>query len=196
MTSTKAITVDLAKIDYNAGEPYLHLNISAPYSYTFSQVHITVCTPKKAETYWNVIDNDIIGKKSARTGIKLSDLFENGDYQYSIFKIYLKAVPSQVATKTESLEISYESQIERELWVSDVHGIYRFLIDELLNSSDCSDISNEVIQKYLLLYGHQQALSEQDLPTAMEFFTLMHQGFTKCNNFSRTVSNCGCYDKQ
>lgn len=186
MTSTKAITVDLAKIDYNAGEPYLHLNISAPYSYTFSQVHITVCTPKKADTYWNVIDDDIIGKKNARTGIKLSDLFENGDYQYSIFKIYLKATSS-----TEG-----NNPLTRELWVSDVHGIYRFLIDELLNSSDCSDISNEVIQKYLLLYGHQQALSEQDLPTAMEFFTLMHQGFTKCNNFSRTVSNCGCYDKQ
>lgn len=195
MTNTQAITVDLAKIDYNAGEPYLHLNISAPHSYTFSQVHITVCTPKKEETYWNVIDNTIIGKKSAVTGIKLSDLFDDGNYQYSIFKIYLKAVPSYTAEKAANPEILYKPQIERELWVSDVHGVYRFLIDELLNSDDCSDISNEVIQKYLLLYGHQQALSEQDLSTAMEFFTLMHQGFTKCNNFSRTVSNCGCYGK-
>lgn len=195
MTNTQAITVDLAKIDYNAGEPYLHLNISAPHSYTFSQVHITVCTPKKEETYWNVIDNNIIGQKSARTGIKLSDLFDDGNYQYSIFKIYLKATPSYTAEKAANPEILYKPQIERELWVSDVHGVYRFLIDELLNSDDCSDISNEVIQKYLLLYGHQQALSEQDLSTAMEFFTLMHQGFTKCNNFSRTVSNCGCYGK-
>ena len=50
--------------------------------------------------------------------------------------------------------------INRELWVSDVHDVHHYFLNELLSVDKCEPLSDELIKKYLILYGHQQALSE------------------------------------
>lgn len=188
--SEKAISVSLAKIDYDCGEPYIHLIASAPYDFVFSGLKITVCTPEKQDTHWSIIDDsELIGKKHIHTRIQLSNLFDKNNYTPSIFKLILSAEPCGEDNVTEEVE-------PRHLWLSDVHGIYKYFIDELMNTNKCTEISNDMIQKYLLLYGHQQALSEYDFSTAMEFFALMHKGFSKCGNYNKLESNCGCYDRR
>lgn len=183
----KAISISLAKIDYDYGEPHLHLIASAPSDFTFNSLTIIICTPDKEEKQYAVYeDPQIIGQKRIRAIIPLSQFFESGKYIPSIYKLIL--------TAENNIDPSEEID-PRELWLSDVHGIYRYFIDELMSIDKCTEISNDLIQKYLLLYGHQQALSEQEFSIAMEFFTLMHKGFSKCENTNKTV-NCGCYDRR
>ena len=54
------------------------------------------------------------------------------------------------------------------------------------------DIDDSLIKKYLILYGHQQALQAGDLEVAKELFLLMNKGFSKCGNANVKSVNCGC----
>jgi len=132
----KAISVSLAKIDYDFGEPYIHLIASAPNGFAFTYMHITVCTPNKPETYWNIVDDSISGQRGLMTRIKLSDFFED-KYEPSIFKVILE-VSSIDPNNIEEVPA-------RELWLSDVHGIYRYLIDSLMNTDECAGMSDDLI---------------------------------------------------
>ena len=53
----------------------------------------------------------------------------------------------------------------------------------------CTEISDEAIRKYLLLYGHQSALTCGDDEVAERYFILINKCFDKCGS---SKSNCGC----
>ena len=52
-----------------------------------------------------------------------------------------------------------------------------------------------MLQKYLVLYGHEKALQAGDTDVAKELFKVMHKGFKKCGSFERSDINCGCHDR-
>lgn len=178
-----AISVGLAKVDYDLGKPYIHLIISAPYNHVFTQLMITVCTPGKEETYWHIPDTDVIGQQSCVARIPLSELFE-GKYIPSIFKVQIKA---------ENVE-GLTDPLTRELWLSDVQNIYQGMLSGLMGIyEDCTEISDDLIKQYLLLFGHQQALAEQDWDNAWDLFKLLQKNFSKCGQ-STSKNTCGCHD--
>lgn len=77
---------------------------------------------------------------------------------------------------------------------SDVNKAYRCMLDELLVAEgSCEDaVSDEVIRKYLLLYGHQAALSVEDLEYAQIYFKLIGKCFNSCGASNRPGCGCGC----
>ena len=83
---------------------------------------------------------------------------------------------------------------------SDVNYAYRCMIDDLfmneITKDSCEDvISDEVIRKYLILYGHQAALATEDLETAEMYFKLIGSCFNRpgCGSDGRTPGSCcGC----
>lgn len=76
---------------------------------------------------------------------------------------------------------------------SDVNYAYRCMLDDLLQMNNlcdpCVEISDEAIRKYLILYGHQAALSCGDDEVAERYFKLIGNCFSNCGE---RVSNCGC----
>jgi hypothetical protein len=69
------------------------------------------------------------------------------------------------------------------------------MMDGLMDTDKCAGVSDDVVKKYLMLYGHQQALQAREIEIAKEYFKLMYNGFSKCGSVSRSGSNCGCHDR-
>lgn len=178
----KAISVSLAKIDYDLGKPYIKIIADCPSGYEFTLFHITVHMMENGGWVTKYFDASqvLAGQSNASMTLPVSSLPDVSGP--AIYEIELKA---------EDLT-SYEEVFDK-LILSDVYYVYRDLLDGLLSSDRCDPLSDELIKKYLILYGHQQALQE-DLDIAKELFKLLHNNFTKCGNSGRIV-NCGCHDK-
>lgn len=72
---------------------------------------------------------------------------------------------------------------------SDVNYAYKCMLKDLLELTDpCPEISDELVRKYLLLYGHQAAMSSKDFEIAEEFFRHIVNCFGNCPGYSP----CGC----
>lgn len=188
--SEKAISISLAKIDYDFDEPYIKIIADCPSGYRFTNMTITVQMPNGNK--WIEKDFDasklIAGKDDVVLNIPVSVLEGvEGPAMY-----YIKLVAKLI--KGEEPENPCEelpAVIETDIYLSDVHGVYRCLLDGLLHADPCEGVSNEVIKNYLILYGHQAALADGDLKNAKELYKLLHKCFSKCGNIERT-SKCNC----
>lgn len=180
--SEKAISVSLAKIDYDLGQPYIKMIADCPSGYEFTLFHISVhmIQDGKWVTKYFDVSPAIAGQDKTAMSFPIHYLPEVSGP--AIYELELKA---------EHLT-TYE-EIFDKLILSDVYYVYRDLLDGLLSTDRCNPLSDELIKKYLILYGHQQALQE-DFDVAKELFKLLHSNFTKCGDSSRTV-NCGCHDR-
>lgn len=181
----KAISISLAKIDYDLGQPYIKIIADCPYDYTFTGFFITVLIPteKDWEEYRYDASAVVETQKRIIAPFPVSALSDVAD-RPAIYQIKL------IAEDADGL------QITDELLLSDAHHIYRYLLDHLLNTSTCTEVSDDALQKYLVLYGHEKALQAGDLDVAKDLFKIMHKGFKKCGGFERSSINCGCYDKR
>lgn len=81
---------------------------------------------------------------------------------------------------------------------SDVNFAYRCMLDDLLQEScgcSCPQVSDEAVRKYLILYGHQAALTTGDDEVAEVYFKLLSNCFNRCGNNERSGAphkGCGC----
>lgn len=180
----KAISVSLAKIDYDLGQPYIKIIADCPYDHTFIGFFISVLIPteKDWEEYRYDASTAVAGQKKLIAPFPISALSDVRN-RPAIYQIRLIA------------EDSSGLQITDDLVLSDANYIYRYLLDGLLDEGKCVDISDEMLQKYLVLYGHEKALQAGDIDVAKELFRVMHKGFKKCGGFERSDINCGCHDR-
>jgi hypothetical protein len=185
MMPNKAISVSLAKIDYDLGKPYIKIIADCPYDHTFVGFFISVLIP--TNTDWEEYRYDasmaVAGRKKLIAPYFPVSALPDVNDRPAIYQIRLIA------------EDSTGLQIIDDLVLSDVHYIYRYLLDSLLNESTCTEISDDMLQKYLILYGHEKALQAGDIDVAKELFKVMHKGFKKCGSFERSNINCGCHDR-
>ena len=188
--SEKAISVSLAKIDYDFDEPYIKIIADCPSGYRFTNMTITVQMPNGNK--WIEKDFDasslIAGKDDVVLNIPVSVLEGvEGPAMYYI-KLVVKLVKGE---EPENPCEELPDVIYTDIYLSDVHGIYRCLLDGLLHADPCEGVSDEVIKNYLVLYGHQAALADGDFKNAKELYKLLHNCFGKCINKERT-SKCNC----
>jgi hypothetical protein len=64
---------------------------------------------------------------------------------------------------------------------SDVNFVYRCLLDGILEEGPCDPVSDEIIRKYLILYGHETAMKLRHLETAERYFKYLAKCFHPCN---------------
>lgn len=179
----KAISISLAKIDYDFGKPYMKIIAANPMEYYFTKMWIIVhyldegnWTKKQYDvTQLIAYKNDII------LNLPISVL--EGVSGPAIYEVYLES----------SNEI--DEPLQDKLILSDTHYLYRQMMDGLMGTDKCTGVSDDVVKKYLMLYGHQQALQAGDIEIAKEYFKLMYNGFSKCGSVGRSGSNCGCHDR-
>lgn len=88
--------------------------------------------------------------------------------------------------------------LEATATTSDVNFAYRCMLDDLMHDSGtcgCPQVSDEAIRKYLILYGHQAALTTGDTEVAEVYFRLLNNCFNKCGAPERRGEphkGCGC----
>jgi len=178
--NNKAISVSLAKIDYDFGKPVIKIIADCPLDYTFDRMDIITYEVDGSD--WKRLQFDASGLIADKNDIVFYLPVESleGVVGPCIYDIYIHATDG------------FTEEIYDRIYLSDVHGVYRHLLDGMLNQGNCEAMSDDLMQKYLMLYGHQQALQAGDLEIAKELFKLMHKGFSKCGNSGRTETNCGC----
>lgn len=181
--SKKAISISLAKVDYDFGEPYIKVIASCPGGFLFNKMIITI--------------NYVESGKWKKLYFDVTELLEVNQKQDIILNIPVKILGGFSGEAIYEIELGAESDdytehIDDYLVLSDVHHVFKCLIDGLLNSDPCSEISDDIIKKYLILYGHQQAMWFKQLDAAKEFYALMTNCFKKCGMPDRIGNDCGC----
>lgn len=177
--SEKAISISLAKIDYDFDKPYIKIIADNPMGYVFTKFIITVYLVDGSKYKVKRFDasSTISGQEDIILTLPVSIL--EGIEGPAIYDI-------QMASESDL------DEIQDRLYLSDANYVYRELLNDLLSEEKCLDIDNSLIKKYLILYGHQQALQAGDLEVAKELFLLMNKGFSKCGNTNVKSVNCGC----
>lgn len=184
----KAISVSLAKIDYDLGKPYIKIIADCPVGQQFVLFTITV-NMLDGDTYrqYQYDASSAIKNEQGQIAIRLPINQLEGLNGPGIYEIHLQA---------EDIT-SFEKGEMATMILSDVTCAYQWMMDDLLASDKCDSLPDALIQKYLLLYAHEQAMSNLRLEEAKEYFKLIHKGFSKCGSNKRH-SQCNCsenYDK-
>lgn len=178
----KAISVSLAKIDYDFGKPYIKIIAHNPYGYKFTQFFLTVYSIEDGEWKERYFDASTTIADHEDIALRLPVESLSEVTKPSIYYITLKS-------ENEG------GELDVELYLSDIHDVYHCLLDGILNTSKCGDVDDDLIKKYLILYAHQQALTDGDIDVAKEMFKLMRDCFTKCGTGGRPNIKCGCNGK-
>lgn len=151
--SEKAISVSLAKIDYDFDEPYIKIIADCPSGYAFTSMTIVVQMPNGNKWIEKKFDADtlVADKDDVVLNIPVSVLEGvEGPAMY-----YIQLVANLLdGVESENFCDKLPRDIDTDIYLSDVHGVYRCLLDGLLHADPCEGVSNEVIKNYLVLYGH------------------------------------------
>lgn len=181
----KNISINLFRI--SSDSKYLDIIIQAPADYVFKQFNLEVRFIKNSNftsIYFNLSDvlikNESINKLMYR--IPLSSLNE-----IDVNAIF---IGSFVTINPETFE-----EIEDTAYCSNVNNIYLEILDDIMNlKNECSNISDDTIRNYLLLYGHESAMAQGDMDTALEYYKILINHFNKCGTLNRHCST-GCGSK-
>lgn len=178
----KAISVSLAKIDYDLGKPYIKIIADCPAGQQFVLFTITA-NMLDGDTYrqYQYDASSAIKSEQGQIAIRLPINQLEGINGPGIYKINLQA--EDIA--------SFEKGEVTTMILSDVTYAYQWMMDDLLTSNNCGGVSDTLIQKYLLLYAHEQAMVNLRLEEAKEYFKLIHKGFSKCGSGTK-LSQCNC----
>ena len=194
----KHIQIDVFRVSPDS--QYLDLMLQCPGGYLLNYIQIKVdyfVKDQLQEKFYDVTDA-ILDSSSDRSKvvarIPLSAIFTDKDILKGVYTMNIKALNSEDDDVIEDIALC-----------SDVRGIYTYILDNILSlKDDCSKISEEAIRNYLILFGHERALSDGDICTALEYYKILSKNFSKCNNSSRSCftgscchtnvssNNCGC----
>ena len=177
----KAISVSLAKIDYDLGQPYIKIIADCPTDYKFNKFILAVHMVSDAEQWTTKLfdaSTVIADRDKIELVFPISAL--EGVSGPAIYDIVIGAIDSNLDEITDNLQLS------------DTHYVYRLLLNNLLQYDSCKGLDDDIIKKYLILFGHVKALNAGDLDVAKELFGLMHKGFSKCKS-NNSKLDCGCH---
>lgn len=194
--SKKAISISLAKVDYNLGRPHIYVIADCPTDYEFWRLELVVHMLHGGswESLQFDLSNYIAGDKHMVLNLPVDDL--PGVEGPAIYRLLFKAA------YTGGEECIPD--IIDQAYMSDIYGVYRNMLHGLMDDNGCENVSDDVIKQFLMLYAHQQAMAEGDLDVAKELFKLIHFNFSKCGRpmnphcgCDRHVkpNNCGCHDR-
>jgi hypothetical protein len=136
MSKRKAISVSLAKIDYNFGRPHLYVLAECPRGYSFCR--------------FVIIAHVLINNKWDKKQYDITNLMEgnDGDIILNIPISILEGIGENPAVYNIIMEAEHEDEreIHDEIFISDVHGVYRNLLNGILEDTTCTALSDELVK--------------------------------------------------
>lgn len=185
---TDVLNIETCRISREQGKTWLYCVFELPLEYGVVGIQLSpyVFINGVEQNYDPItfdsadLSTQFVDGKTNTIMIPISDLSD----QMSLYGIYQLRITVKDRNTTET-SIS-------EIWVSDVEFMYHCLIPSILNlNNDCVGISDDVIRKYLLLYGHQSAVQLKDFPTAKYLYKKMIES---CGQKCNPSNYCNCHD--
>lgn len=181
----KEIAISLFRI--SSDSLYLDMLIDCPSDYHFTSATLTVK---------ELISGDLVEKKFDLTDALFDSKNAANKHHWDI-RLPIEALgvsnPAMYYAKFVA-ENDQNKEIKTKAVCSDVNNAYRCMLEDILSlTGSCDPISDDVIRKYLLLYGHQAALYVED-PVSEEYFKLIGNCFNSCPTDGRSNINhlCNC----
>ena len=187
MSNKLANSVSLFRVSPDS--KFLDLMIDCPKDYLFTSFILNIWLPSTNETksfdlseaIFADDDNNPIIQNHWIVRIPLEDLGITEPAMY------------YATLKSEYIGEGDQTPLITELVASDVNYAYQCMLEEILKLDKCSTLSDDMIRKYLLLYGHQSAMFVNHDETAKEYFKLISNCFGKCpTSVPKGTSSCGC----
>lgn len=201
------ITISLFRV--SADSKYLDMIFDCPENYYFISLVLEVKSFTGKEFITKMFDltnalfnENTVEKKHWIVRIPLENLYSGIIYP-AIYKETIKIAPTEGNT-ADCQCANDESCLEDHMICSDVNQAYKCMLDDLLDLREpCFEISDELIRKYLLLYGHQSALQAGDYEVAEDFFKFIVNCFKACppgpncgicatDSNKKSTNNCNC----
>ena len=197
MKNHKHISISLFRV--SADSKYLDMIFSCPQEYYFTslQLEVRYYDPKDKifKSQYFDLSAALFKVECPEEDPECEDL--TIDKKHWTVRLPLEKLGIQVpAIYKCELKANAIDPEERELIAhtasSDVNIAYKCMLHDLLDldnlSDPCVEISDDVIRKYLLLYGHQAAMTVGDDEVAERYFKLIINCFDLCVKHSE----CGC----
>jgi len=222
----KAIEISVLRVSSNG--KYIEFIINCPEDYYFTDFTVevyggddkyslkdclfTVPEDYEGEDPW-VLDEDgnkYWNKHYYSGQFKLEDIevTEPEMFKISLEVHHNESADSDIENNMETNECWNPDPIINEtVYISDVSHVYSCLMDSILKlgTDVCgdSDIQDEVIRNYLILYAHQEAMKLRELSDAKKYFSILKKCFSNCgahkgcstcgaNYPTYKPNNCGC----
>lgn len=175
---SNTINIEQCKITRDSNNVYLDIITDAlPDNYTFTKFLVEVFSYNNEK----LVQKDSLDLSQGlsefttqlRMRVPMQDIVNANPGAF--YKIYLEA-----------------GDLTTEAWISDVYFAYQCMLNSLLKMStnDCSEVPDDVIRQYLLLYGHTAAMREGDSNQALYFYKKMMT--CGCNTAIPYKPSCGC----
>lgn len=199
MNESKQIAISLFRV--SADSKYLDMIFSCTDDYYFDSLELEV-------RYYDPSDKIM---KSKYFDLSSAIGFEDHTQKRWVVRVPLVKLGIEVPAiykgtlKIKPIQEGAEAPDPEYMVCSDVNYAYTCMLKDLLDldnlADPCAQISDEAIRKYLLLYGHQSALSVGDDEVAERFFKLIINCFDLCGKScscscgrqeSKSKSSCNC----
>lgn len=203
------ITINLLRVSPDS--KYLEFSVECPKDYRFNLLHIKRYDYEEVANYpssspENDGNND--GWLDAKAAYKGASTKEVVRIATSVFKgssmFYVKFGVRWVGRNGEEPEgtIERETKLSDRTTIavcSDVTTMYHYLLNHLLSFDDdctkCFDLSREVKNAFIILFGHIEAMRLERFEDAEQFYTTLKNNFSHCIDPNKDRSNlnkCGC----
>lgn len=191
----KRIEISLCRV--SASGKYLDIICNAPRNSEFVSMYVTTEYLK--------------GGEFVKEEFEIEDAFPDPDkctyvFKLPISKFNLEGIPAIYWIKLTANDLDNPGTlIYKDACISDTNAAYQSMLDDILSIGErCSTVSDAAIQKYLILYGHTQALYLGKIEEAKTLFKILVNKFSNCSGTSQrgscgqsyktsyVKSNCGC----
>lgn len=200
LTPNKAISISLFRISdghetiEGANKKAIDLMVDCPKDYVFTKCVLVV---KQSEDSQQVFDlSSALFDEESRSDhwnivIPLVYLGIEGN---AIYEITMHADELAKDEEGNITGIQHGEGLNASMLTSDIEGSFNCMMSHILNSDKCGALSDDVIRNYLILFAHQNAIRENNLELAWEYFKLLDNCYNKCNtseHFPGHTCNCG-----
>lgn len=186
------IKIELCRIDRNGSDAIL--NIIYNYAgtstvYSFTTLQVTGYFFDKGKEIKQAIEYDISAETAGADGNYVISINLSEDFGHTTHGFYYLEFALSEEISVNSCTIIEDSIAPA--YISDVEFMYHCMSSELLSVGDCAcdPLSDEVLQKFLLLQGHLMAMQLHEYDDAKFLYRKMLQ---ICGHGCNTLSNCGC----
>lgn len=176
----KHIIIELCEVNRRQGKTWIDIIASRPADYQFTECGITaeyLVNGKWQEEHFSFEFED---RDEVYLNVPISDYVSSDKAMY---KVSLYALDDE------------DEGISETSYISDVEFVYHEMLHELLKCEDkCASLSDDLIKKYLMLYGHQLASRYNE---TYELSSYLYKKIISCNSACQThncqaSNNCGC----
>lgn len=176
------LTVEQSKISRARGNVWLRTLLEVPRNHSLTNLQVTGYFFVDGKETKQTLEYDPSTENGASGGSCVLDVNLSEDFNHTTQGFYRVQIEYQ--------NMSDQTQYSEFMYVSDVEFMYHCMTEQLFSLGECcEELPDTLIQKWLLLQGHQMAMDYHQYDEAKFLYKKMLQ---ICGHGCGKTNTCGC----